>query len=201
MHRNFGKYLKPAILAGAFIFMAGVSFSAQKAPEPPKETTPPYERGEALGTIINPHEQINDAGEILWGTCTVCHKQIPDIKKEHSIKDVQLHFEDNPNEICTRCHLVKKHPGTEGASVTMSGYAAPDHLVVPSSAIATNMRISLKDVPTILPLDPKSGKIICATCHNPHERGLLTGRADWGADFTMRLRSAGLDICQYCHRK
>jgi hypothetical protein len=63
------------------------------------------------------------------------------------------------------------------------------------------MRLEKKEVPVLIPLDPASGKIICSTCHNPHERGLLYGRADWGADQSVRLRSEGLDVCQYCHRK
>lgn len=181
--------------------MGGAALSAQKAAEPSKETPPPYERAEALATVMNPHEQINDEGEVLWGTCVTCHKNVPDVQKEKSIKDVQLHFEDDPNQICRRCHTVKSHPGSEGISATMSGYVAPDHLVVPPKNIMLSMKLSLKELPMILPLDPKSGKIICSTCHNPHERGLLAGRADWGGDYNMRLRSAGLDICQYCHRK
>lgn len=186
------------LISGAFMLAASLAAAADIPAAPQK---PPYERSEALATLINPHEQINEEGEVIWGTCAVCHKNIPDIAKEKSIKDVSLHFDEDLNQICRRCHLVRPHPGAEGISATMSGFIAPDHLVAPPKGIINSIRLNLKDVPTILPLDPKTGKIICATCHNPHERGLLVGKADWGADSSMRLRSAGLDICQYCHRK
>lgn len=191
-----------AILVGSLALFSSKALSAEvKAAEQPKPSAPPYERSDAILTIMNPHNQISDTGEVLWGTCVVCHKETPDVKAK-SIKDVKLYYEDNPDQLCRNCHAVKKHPGGEGTiSATMSGYSAPDHLVVPSKVVTQNMRLSLKEIPMILPLDPKSGRILCATCHNPHERGLLPGRPDWGADYSMRLRSAGLDICQYCHRK
>lgn len=201
MFKKTSGLLKPILISGVFLFAAGVSFSADKAAPQKEPAPPPYDRTEAIKTIINPHEQINDEGEVLWGTCTVCHKNVPDMKEEKSIKDVKLHFEEDPNKLCTDCHTVKQHPGSEGISATMSGFVAPDHLVVPSKSVQLNMKLSLKEVAMVLPLDPKSGKLICSTCHNPHERGLLTGRADHGADFNLRLRSASLDICMYCHRK
>lgn len=188
-------------MAAGLALSGAVAVYAAEKPDPPRETPPPYERSEALSTIMNPHEQINDEGEILWSTCLICHQNVPDIQKDKSIKDVKLHFEDDPNQLCRNCHTVRIHPGTEGISATMSGYVAPDHLIVPPKNIMMSLRLAKKEIPMILPLDPKSGKIICATCHNPHERGLLVGRADWGGDYSMRLRSAGLDICQYCHRK
>lgn len=192
------------IIAGMALASTGAHSAETKAAEPPKAVTPaaapPYERSEALLSVINPHNQIGDTGEVLWGTCVVCHKDTPAVKAK-SIKEVNLYYPDNPDQLCRNCHTVKKHPGSEGISVTMSGYTAPDHLVVPSKTVLYNIRLSLKEIPMILPLDPKSGKILCATCHNPHERGLLPGRPDWGADYSMRIRSAGIDICQYCHRK
>ncbi|MBI5455186.1 MAG: hypothetical protein HY956_11195 [Deltaproteobacteria bacterium] len=198
MHNRIRVFIGMA--AGLALSGAVAAYAAEK-PESPKVTPPPYERSEALTTIMNPHEQINDEGEILWGTCLICHQNVPDIQKDKSIKDVKLRFEEDPNQLCRQCHTVRVHPGTEGISATMSGYVAPDHLVVPPKHIMMSLRLAKKEIPMILPLDPKSGKIICSTCHNPHERGLLVGRADWGGDYSMRLRSAGLDICQYCHRK
>lgn len=186
------------------MFVASLSYSADKAMDATKPPAPPpplYDVDEALSSIMNPHEQISDEGDILWGTCTICHKNVPDIKKDKSIKDVTLRFGEDFNNICYECHVVKPHPAAEGASVTMSQMTAPNHLVVPSKNVSLNLRFALKDVPMILPLEQKTGKVICVTCHNPHERGVLSGKADYGADYSFRLRSAGLDICQYCHRK
>jgi len=180
--------------------MAFGASSALKAAEPQKEAPPPpYERSDALLTAINPHNQIGETGEVLWGTCLICHKEVPDVKKAKSIEDVKLYFED-PVQLCRSCHTVAKHPASEGVTVAL-GFKAPDHLRVPPKRVVDNIRLMKKEIPLIMPLDPKTGKIICSTCHNPHERGLLPGRGDWGADYSRRLRSAGLDVCQYCHRK
>lgn len=192
------------IFAVLSIVSATGAHAAKKepAPDPQKEAPSAYDRADALRTMINPHEQINDEGEVLWGTCSICHRNTPDIKQPRPIKDVQLHFGDEDlNQICIRCHQVKKHPGTEGVSVMMSDMVAPDHLVIPSKTTLLNIRLTLKELKTMLPLDPKTGKVFCGTCHNPHEKGLLSGKADTGADRTMRLRVVETDICQYCHRK
>lgn len=199
MSRKSG-ILKVIFLTGA-LFFSGETWSAEApaAPAAPPEP-PPYPRAEALLTVINPHNQIGETGEVLWGTCVVCHKEVPAIDKNLTIKDVKLYFED-PVQLCRSCHTVPVHPTVQPTAMLSVLKKAPNHLRVPPKVIHDNIRMTLKDIPTILPLDPKTGQIICSTCHNPHERGLLPGRADWGADTTRRFRSAGLDICQYCHRK
>lgn len=191
-------FLKIILLSGALLVSAN-AWSAEEEPkkDPPK---PPYDRSEAIVSPINPHNQIGETGEVLWGTCVICHKGVPDPQKAKTIKDVQLYFED-PVQLCRSCHTVPKHPGSEGVSVMMSGFKAPDHLREPPKFVVDNIRLTMKEIPLMMPFDPKTGKIVCSTCHNPHERGLLPGRADWGADYRFRLRSAGLDVCQYCHRK
>ncbi|OGQ52166.1 MAG: hypothetical protein A3J24_10740 [Deltaproteobacteria bacterium RIFCSPLOWO2_02_FULL_53_8] len=182
-----------------WIFTAGAVMAAG---EPPAAATSSYTWHVMAKSIINPHEQINDEGDILWGKCLICHTNTPDVNLEKTIKDVSLRFED-PSEVCGRCHVLKPHPAGEATSaeVMMSGFVAPNHLVVPTKIIVSNMRFALKDMQTMLPLDPKTDKIICSTCHNPHERGVLFGRADFGADAVFRSRSATADICQSCHRK
>ncbi|MDP2688692.1 MAG: hypothetical protein Q8P48_01140 [Deltaproteobacteria bacterium] len=202
MSRKFIELIKPLLLSGLFVTIASASMAAKEPEKPAKPVKPPYERNEAALTIINPHEQIDDEGRVLWRSCLVCHTEAPDIKKKLTISDVKVRYADEDyNKLCRACHTVRKHPASEGISVAMSNFAAPDHLVVPPKRNYWSMRLTKKEIPMMMPLDPGTGKIICSTCHNPHERGLLPGRADWGGDYTARLRSAGLDICQYCHRK
>lgn len=195
------------LISGLFISMGSLSMATQKPASPPKansakQVASPYSKSEANLTIINPHEQIDDEGYVLWRSCLVCHNEVPDISKKSSVRDVKVRYADEDfDKLCKACHTVRKHPASEGINVTMADMVAPEHLVLPSSAQIMNMRLTMKDVPMIMPLDPSNGKIVCVTCHNPHERGLLPGRADWGGDSSVRLRSMGLDICQYCHRK
>jgi hypothetical protein len=160
-----------------------------------------YDRNKALVSIINPHEQINDEGEILWKKCMICHLEVPDIKKAKDIKDVKLRFEEDMKQMCFRCHPQRMHPGGGWAGQLRGRYGAPIHWIKPPEYIAKNMKISIDQYKIYLPVEPKTGKIFCATCHNPHERGLLIGKADYGADYDRRLRSAGRPICNYCHRR
>ncbi|MBI5970858.1 MAG: hypothetical protein HY884_06860 [Deltaproteobacteria bacterium] len=189
-----------AICAAAML--PALAYAAETPAPPAPSEQPPYTRSEALKSIMNPHEQINDEGYVLWATCSICHQNTPDPAKEKSIRDVKLRFADDLTQICYRCHVVKMHPAGEMAQLTLTDVRSiPNHLSAPPKNIYENMRIIQKDLPTIMPVEPATGRITCATCHNPHERGVLYGRADYGADSRFRLRSAGLDICQYCHRK
>ncbi|MFQ5329460.1 MAG: hypothetical protein ACE5D4_05660 [Thermodesulfobacteriota bacterium] len=164
--------------------------------------------GEGSGTKqrifpgYNPHNQINDEGEIRWKKCLICHVEVPDIDTAKSIEDVKIRYEEDMKMLCYRCHPEVMHPGGGWIGLAYGKWeGAPNHWVVPPKMIAKNIKLSEGESPIYLPREPKTGKIFCATCHNPHERGLLIGRADWGADYLKRLRGAGGPICQYCHRK
>ncbi len=195
MHKGlFNNIAVAALLVPALLFMlASPAHSAKKGEKKP---VPPTKEG-----VMNPHDQMTDEGMIRFDLCATCHAEQPDVSRAKSIKDVKLLNPEDPNKTCIECHEVMPHPGAEGVSATMSQMVAPDHLVEPSEDIVLNIKLSKKEVSTILPLHPENGKVMCATCHNPHERGLLRGRADTGADRFVRLRTPGLDICQYCHRK
>ncbi len=199
MHGKCAIIFKSTLITALFILAASYGFAKEKKKAAP--APPPYKKAEAIKTIINPHNQINDEGEMLWSRCLICHNNIPDIEKEKSIKDVKLRFGKNYNKVCYSCHKVKRHPAAVGIGPAMSGMIAAKHLVVPSKDVYLNMRLEKKEIPVILPFEPETGKIFCGTCHNPHERGVLHGKANWGADQETLLRSEGLDVCQLCHRK
>jgi len=190
--------LKGLAVLSLFFFAGAVPLHAKEKKAPPKLS---YDRFAVRKSIMNPHEQINDEGEILWSKCLICHKKMPDTENLKSPVNWELRFKKDINKNCYICHVVKKHPGVEGVGPRMSGFVAPSHLTTLSRRLYLNMRLEKKEVPVLIPLDPATKKIFCATCHNPHERGLLYGRANWGADQEVLLRSEGLDICQYCHRK
>lgn len=162
-----------------------------------------YTYQEVLGTLVNPHEQITDEGYIRWAKCAICHPEVPDIEKAKSIEDVKLLFEDDLKQGCYRCHPQRIHPGGEWIGTALGREkGAPNHLIVPPPQIRENIELSMKENSVILPFEPGTGKIFCGTCHNPHERGLLIGKADTGADNEKRLRAMpGGSVCQHCHRK
>ncbi|MFQ5901065.1 MAG: hypothetical protein ACE5IH_05860 [Thermodesulfobacteriota bacterium] len=151
---------------------------------------------------VNPHDHINDEGEILYYKCRICHKDVPDIKKYRSIEDVPFYFDDL-KQPCYSCHPQTMHPGGSWFGFTRRDRGwkgAPDHWVKPPKTILRTLKASEKRYKVMLPLDP-DGEVICATCHNPHERGLLKGKPDIGADYERRWRTPGMAICNYCHNK
>lgn len=153
---------------------------------------------------LNPHDQISDEGELEIQRCPVCHSVTPNRRLAKSIDDVKFNVTDDLTKLCTGCHPWRPHPGGSWAMFgKKSTKEGPNHLVNPPEVILKNIMESETKMDTILPLEPSSGKIFCATCHNPHERGVQRYiRADRGADGYKRLRSVGgMPICIRCHNK
>jgi predicted CXXCH cytochrome family protein len=145
----------------------------------------------------NAHDQIDDNGRIREYSCLVCHETDKGLNAAKDIKDVTFHVKDNLIRICRSCHELVAHPSS---NFTFTKKGVPNHLVVPSKAMKTVMAKSEKKEQVVLPLDPLTGKIFCATCHNPHERGVIKNPAGAkGADEKQRLRTR--NICTNCHDK
>ena len=152
---------------------------------------------------VNPHDHISDEGEILYYKCIICHKTIPDVKRVKIVDQVDFRFEDTLQP-CYSCHPQPMHPGGNwGGALSAKWKGAPNHWkdVTPREDIMSWLEGSPDRFDVIIPLNPVTGKMMCATCHNPHERGLLRGRAEIGADFERRWRTRGMMICLYCHPK
>ncbi len=139
---------------------------------------------------LNPHDQISDEGELNEQMCIVCHNVVPNRREVKSIRDVTFTVSEDLTLLCAGCHPPKPHPGGRW------------HLSQPSPWVLDFMKESEDRRSVILPLDPTNEKLVCATCHNPHERGVqVWQRADKGADRPKRLRTGepGDRICSVCH--
>jgi uncharacterized Zn finger protein (UPF0148 family) len=152
---------------------------------------------------INPHDQITDAGQVRDATCLLCHDEVDKLQTAARIESPGFNIEHDLATMCTGCHLWIPHPGggfTFAFADTSRDRKRPDHLAVPSERMRKQMqRMAVKNGITML-LDPTTGKVYCATCHNPHERGLLkNSAAAKGADADKRLRMK--DLCTNCHDK
>ena len=106
----------------------------------------------------NIHNLLDDKGKYDEAKCEYCHKKAPDLKKD--IKRDDLEFRLSPQKLCWGCHLKTPHLN------------ALNHLVKPDKKMRKHMLKAEKKLNVILPLD-KEGKIMCATCHAPHESGLI----------------------------
>ena len=148
---------------------------------------------------LNPHEQVGDDGKLRTATCGLCHSD--DVEFLQTARGINgLHFTTGTNlaSMCTRCHQREPHPGGQFAFGPTTSY--PNHLVKPPEAMYQRMRERSEETGVILPLEPGTGKVFCATCHEPHEAG-VTKRIPppQGEKIKSRLRAS--KMCLRCHEK
>lgn len=149
---------------------------------------------------LNPHEQLTKGGQLREATCRICHTE--NMETLQAISGIEnLHFNNDTQEIssiCRRCHEWKPHPG---AAFSFSpSKAIPNHLVKPSAVILQYMQNKAKYINLTPLLEPVTAKVTCATCHDPHEQGVINGReVKTGKPPSKHLRSK--TICLNCHDK
>jgi predicted CXXCH cytochrome family protein len=136
---------------------------------------------------LNPHNQLNAQGEIQEETCLFCHASIPDV---NFIGPEKVSFKVyNPDEYCIGCHhgFTVNHP------------AGVHHLVKPPAKILAAIQTSVQRIGVELPLF--KGLIVCATCHNPHQAGVIKiAAAATGTKRENKLRlKPGRRQCTGCH--
>jgi len=147
---------------------------------------------------LNPHDQISDKGVLNNEKCLICHIKVPQQHTGLPSAATNLHLDSNREEICLNCHRWQPHPG--GNMTFFSGGKPPNHLVVPSQTILARLNEMTRKNNIGMPLEPGTGRVYCATCHNPHERGVIKNASlAKGADEKKRLRSK--QICINCHEK
>lgn len=148
---------------------------------------------------VNAHDQIDDKGRLRKAKCQICHTINQDMATANILDDVEFNIKEGLARLCWGCHPWKPHPGGSFAFFHGKG-GMTDHLVKPPADMLERMRKMQEVNDLILPLEPGTGKVYCATCHNPHERGVIkVRRAARGADEKKRLRMQG--ICTNCHDK
>ena len=133
----------------------------------------------------NPHLQLDSKNQIIKARCLYCHSEVPD-ENRANYEDVKL--VTNGESICLGCHMRM----TENLWHTR-------HLRKPPLDILKRIE-ELKDkYHIILPLD-QDGKITCATCHNPHQKGVIPDKREGakGAGEKHRFRLTD-NMCIRCH--
>ena len=146
---------------------------------------------------LNPHDQIDDTGKIRDNTCRICHAgSIDQLKEEKSVDLIVFHARENLNTLCWGCHRMIPHPG--GKFTFFASKKGPNHLIKPQQEILDRLEEQSKEHNILFPLEPETNKIYCATCHNPHEKGVIKNAASAkGADSKNRLRTE--KTCRFCH--
>ncbi len=139
---------------------------------------------------LNPHAL--EAGDPAQPMCTLCHASMP-VQNGPGWQPIDLNMTGRMNDMCLGCHRVQPHPG----NMFSTGPATWNHLAVPSAEIVQNMKTSGQKLGFEFPLDPLTGEIYCATCHNPHHEKLAGYPVanTPGTEFRLRVDNN----CQACH--
>jgi predicted CXXCH cytochrome family protein len=145
-----------------------------------------HEKEEYAG--INPHVMFGNDGATLEikgePVCLLCHAVKPNPFKDRT---ANVRFKADIAFLCWRCH-----PPMPGS------FLDKHFLVTPSEKTLAYMQAAEVRLEIILPLAPW-GRITCSTCHNPHQKGLLTFvEVAKGADAPKKLRTS--DMCSACHK-
>jgi hypothetical protein len=134
--------------------------------------------------ICDPHTQLNEKGDIIREKCLYCHLEKPDEKSAtFEIHRKEVKFIRNLETLCLGCHSSQYHRAHP---------VNANHVLKPSAEMLSMMKKTEEEFDIVLPLN-YDGKIMCATCHNPHERGVIPNEreAAGGASEKFRIRLPG----------
>jgi hypothetical protein len=136
---------------------------------------------------LNPHAQFT-AGETRQEACGFCHKATAGEISASS------GFHIDVSTQCLSCHAVAPHPMS---MIPGSGIDSWNHLVVPGESTLRRMSATRERTGERLPVALGTGKITCATCHDPHQAGVIAG----DPPFLDRARLRPAARCEDCHEK
>lgn len=105
----------------------------------------------------NIHILRDERGALKKARCLLCHDKTPD-PEDDRLKDVE--FRIPPEDLCYGCHLDAPHIN------------ARNHLRKPDDEMRRRMQEAEREHGIILPLDSRE-RIMCATCHSPHQAGVI----------------------------
>ncbi len=136
---------------------------------------------------VNPHNQIDEDGEIQPRVCLYCHQAVPDQGSAAGMDDVS--FVNKRADTCLDCHSNMKegHP------------ARSNHIVHVDPDRIEKISKRADELGVYMPF--LDGSIFCSTCHNPHQKGVVKRiKAAAGAGDKEHLRLSGDgQLCIVCH--
>jgi hypothetical protein len=136
---------------------------------------------------LDPHDQLAGT-DVKQAVCGFCHAAAADRITASTA------FRIDPSKQCLACHAVSPHPMS---MIPGSGIDSWNHLVVPGESSTRQMDATRARTGERLPLDPHTGKITCATCHDPHAAGVIAG----DPQFLEKARLRPVARCENCHEK
>lgn len=108
----------------------------------------------------NIHVMLDEKGELKEEHCTFCHEEVHK-ERDKPLTRTEYKLRMPPEKLCYGCHLRTPH------------FNALEHQSVkPKEKMRDHIKASEKRHGIILPL-AESGKLMCATCHSPHQYGVI----------------------------
>ncbi len=129
----------------------------------------------------NVHKMLDKQGKQIKKNCTYCHASVPDPVKDQDWR--KLRFQISPEKLCYGCHLKTTHLN------------AVQHQVKPSDKVLKQMQRSEQQKQLVLPLD-KRGKMMCVTCHSPHQQGVLNAHSKGGKQVAQTSLDQGIQYAK-----
>ena len=142
---------------------------------------------------ISPHNQIDRGGLLKSDSCLFCHTSAPFTSTGGAVSQTPA-LRTEPERLCMSCHTKHWDYFPEGH---VEHPMPPTMLRELESAGGAKARR--------LPLN--QNRVMCYTCHNPHEPGVFAAGSDAGAfaastdDAKVLLRMNRADLCVACHPK
>jgi len=134
----------------------------------------------------NPHKLLDSQGKIIPQNCLVCHNTVPDPARQRGAGSVML--KDPIASVCIGCHPA--HFASHGADTGQPQVSADMR-----KALEKRERAQQLELPLL------HDRIMCGTCHNPHEKGVLQAAAvqsGAGEKYFLRM-NGGYELCVACH--
>jgi hypothetical protein len=161
---------------------------------------------------LDPHVMLlGDRDEIVEDKCLFCHTKPLDRKALVRTGDSALKADQDA--LCRDCHPTHKDPMQQGhiglrISDNMLATMYVREIIGLSAQVKPPMVAQIKaagNKPTLM-IPDKDGRIVCSTCHNPHQAGVFP-RASVLAYRAMRLSDKGhlaspvrgRTWCRHCH--
>jgi hypothetical protein len=130
----------------------------------------------------NPHIQLDYRKNPIEKKCLFCHAAMPDYSHPEYEKVVMRY---DISYVCSLCHFMMSAP--KGKTMT--------------EAMVAKKEKSEKIFYIFMPLGPNN-KVVCASCHNPHQPGVPLGKGKYaaarGEKNRLRLESCK-QLCVACH--
>ncbi len=130
----------------------------------------------------NIHKLLDDKGKYDKKACEFCHQKAPDPTKDIAFKD--LKFRRPPQKLCFACHLKTPHLN------------ALSHQVKVDEKMRKRIEQAEQKLGVILPLD-SDGKVMCVTCHSPHEVGVISQTKPAGKQVADAILKDGISYVEH----